>query len=760
MTRSANLCPWILIITLLSLLSTGSALAQPVGTVNVEFSNDGGTTFTDDITVDDMTNFLMRIHFDNTGDAQATASSIAATLPAGFALVAGTTTVCVEPSPGEILCNTDASQSGAIDEASVWSGQDLTISPTAGLFGQGVGLTSGALEFGKKRYINLHDCHYFNGVERFFTTADPDISGTNTSNTIDAAAACAGVVGAYGLAGTELRTADLLANRYVNYHECHYNFLTDHIIKVADGTATRASNTVDAAFNCAGTAGAHILHPDSAVTNFDVFGNRYLNLWECRVISGGDLISLNSLFGIGSNASNTADAAPSCPATVGAYTLNDSDIISLDLLDSTRGGGFVQVEVRAQSGGGMFDIDTSLAAAEFATEMDTGTVTVEAEEIPEPIPTVDLKYSQSCDLDFADMAMPYPGEVFTARIYYENIGSAGATGASISTTLPAGYTLVADTTRVCRETSAGVTVCNDDPDQGGPINEAAVWSGQTLTIAPMAGINSEPTDAASGVLDIGRKRYLNVHECHYYNGISDRLFLNVDQGQTGTNVSDTMDTTPICGAAAHGGTLVGGRVSTFDLHTGRYLNLHECQYHFFFTDRIFLAGNDYAGTNIGTIVDSVLSCAPIAGSHKLLAAESNIMSLDLAGKRYLNLHECVLQNLGDHIGITAGGSNGTNASDEADDLVECPSSSGAHTLVTGSVASMDMLDASRGGGYVEFQVTAGDVTGTFDQTADFAGNEFTTVSDTEQIMAAAGILFKNGFECGDTNMWSMVEITP
>ncbi|MCG8455145.1 MAG: hypothetical protein MI919_02620, partial [Holophagales bacterium] len=445
--------------------------AQALGTVDLLFSTDGGTLFTESATVDDMSTFLMRIYFDNVGDAPGTDAAVTAMLPAGFSRVPGTTQVCLEPTPGELVCNTDVGQGGPILESSVWAAQDLTISPTAGLYGQGVGLTSGHLAIGKNRYLNLHDCHYFNGAERFFVTADPDISGTNISGTIDAAAACAGTVGAYGLAGAELRTVDLLGQRYLNYHECHYNFFTDHIFRVTDGTATRTSNVEDGAFNCAGTAGAHILHPDSSVTNFDLFGFRYLNLWECRYISGGDLISLNTTFATGSNTSNTADVAPSCPAVQGAYTLNDSDHLALDTLDTTRGQGFVQVEVTAESGAGMFDFNAELGANEFAPETDLGTVTVIGIGPVGPIPSVDLKFSHSCGNSFADMAMPYPGETFLTRIYFDNTGDTAGTGSTITTSVPAGYTLVPGSTRVCLEPTPGETICNTDADQGGAIDE-------------------------------------------------------------------------------------------------------------------------------------------------------------------------------------------------------------------------------------------------------------------------------------------------
>lgn len=734
------------------------AIAQPQATVDLMFSTDGGATFSDMATVDEKETFLVRIYFDNTGDQPATGASAAMILPAGFARSGATTRVCLEPSDGEVVCSEDVGQSGAIDEASVWSGQELTISPTAGLSGAATGATSGLLEIGKQRFINIHDCHYFNGAERFFVTADPDIAGTNVANSLDVAAACAGTVGAYGNAGQELRSAGLLAQRYLNYHECHYNFFTDHIYRVTDGTATRTSNSVDASFNCAGTAGAHILHPDSLVINFDLLGKRYLNLWECRYISGSDLISLNSA---GSNTSATPDAGPSCPATIGAYSLNDADHLALDTLDSSRGRGFVEVEIAAATtGGGDFDLDTTLSASDFATESDTGTVTVVSTSIPMAFPTADLRFSHDCGNTFVDEASPYIGESFLTRVYFDNAGDASGTDAQITTSLPAGYALVADSTRMCLTPADGETICNTDPGQGGAIDESAVWSAGTLTIAPGAGVFGQDPNAISGGLPLGHKRYLNTHECHYFDGFSDRLFLTVSGGGTGTNVSNTIDTSVTCPATAHGRTLVDGQVTTYDLVGQRYLNIHECQYQFFFLDRIFLEGSGFTGTMASNQVDPTISCQPNAGGHTALPNESNLLTLDLAGQRYLNLHECVMLNGTDHIAIVAGPANGTNASDSADTLAQCPSMSGAHALVAGSVSALDLLDSTRGGGFVEYRVVAPDTAVNETQTATLDGTDFMAQVDMGNLLATTAQLFSSDFECGTTEGWSEVLIRP
>lgn len=728
--------------------------AQPVATVDVQFSDDDGATFNDAITITDGDTFVQRFYFDNTGDAPGTGTSITATLPAGFTRVPSSTTVCLEPTPGEVICNTDAGMGGAIDESTVWSGQDLTISPTAGLLAEAIGATAGILEIGKKRYFNLHECHYFNGAtDRFFINADPAIAGTNVSNTLDAAAACAAAASGYGLAGATVRAADLLGHRFLNYHECEYLFLTDRIWLNTDGTATRASNVIDGGANCAGTAGAHILVPaESQVDNVDLLGNRYLNLNECVYSNGSEAFAVNATSGNNTNGSATPDADAVCLPTAVAHSLIADYNIAYDLLDTARGRGYVEVEVTATPGAGDYVQNVAIDGNEFAQDTDMGTVTVMAPVVPGPNATVDLKFSRNGGASFTDDLRACEAETVTVRVDFNNSGDAVGTNASITTDLPAGFTLVPGSTRVCLEPTPGETVCNTDAGMGGAIDETAVWSGQTLSISPSAGLFGEGVDATTGLLEIGRKRYLNFHECQYFNGISDRVFVNTRSDVSGTNVGDTMDADATCAATAFGRTPAGMENTALDLLGTSQLNIHECQY-IFGLDRIFINGGSFSGTNTSTVADAAISCAGTAGAHTLLPAESSAIDIDIAGQRYLNFHECVFQSGDDLIGLNAGDALSTNASTDADTVATCPASTGAHTLIDSSLLVLDMLDASRGRGFVEFQAIAGNA-GPVDQNVALDATEITTAVDTGQVEGLTCLIFDDGFETGDTSRWS------
>src|SRR6185503_5938263 len=136
--------------------------------VTLVYSSDGGASWSTTPTVAPGGTLLARLYYANDTTGAIAGAQLATTLPAGFSLVAGSTRVCLNPSTttptspsaAELACNTDAGQSGAIAEGAVWSGSGLTISPTAGLFGQSASDTSGVLAMGKFRYVNLHQCGY------------------------------------------------------------------------------------------------------------------------------------------------------------------------------------------------------------------------------------------------------------------------------------------------------------------------------------------------------------------------------------------------------------------------------------------------------------------------------------------------------------------------------------------------------------------------------------------------------------------------
>ena len=62
---------------------------------------------------------------------------------------------------------------------------------------------------------------------------------------------------------------------------------------------------------------------------------------------------------------------------------------------------------------------------------------------------------------------------------------------------------------------------------------AAVWSGRTLTISSTAGLFSQGTGHTSGVLAMGKTRYLNLDDCTYYNGLDTYMKFDAEYPHVG-----------------------------------------------------------------------------------------------------------------------------------------------------------------------------------------------------------------------------------
>ncbi|HWJ96583.1 MAG TPA: hypothetical protein VNQ33_00405, partial [Acidimicrobiales bacterium] len=407
------------------------------------YSTDGGASWSSSVTVAPGGTVLVRQWYDNNGSAAETGASLSTTLPGGFSLNGGSTKVCLNPSTSspaspngsELVC-------ASSNEGAVWSGADLQVSPTAGLFGQSNGQTSGILEMGKKRYLNLHQCGYNRldpGMTEYVTTfaqlSGSYSAGTNASNTADAAPTC-GPGNVTNLLPTATLTSnmalDLMGQRYVNLNQCGYRRLDPGMTEYANTFAqvsgnysagTNASNTADAAPTCGPGNPANLEPPSSLTRNLalDLLGKRYVNLHQCgynrldpdmtEYITTG--VATPGNYSAGTNASNTADAAAVCGPGSGApdflaQTASLTAVKALDLLDTARGHGYVEYALTAppgptpeacaadpSAGSEAFAQDASLTSTPSGAKASSGTITVDWSLLSEPpcpedpIPLVD-----------------------------------------------------------------------------------------------------------------------------------------------------------------------------------------------------------------------------------------------------------------------------------------------------------------------------------------------------------------------------------
>lgn len=96
--------------------------------------------------------------------------------------------------------------------------------------------------------------------------------------------------------------------------------------------------------------------------------------------------------------------------------------------------------------------------------------------------------------------------------------------------------------------------------------------------------------------------------------------------------------------------------------------------------------NFNSGTNVSNTADTTLSCSPGGGGWSLLPANSAVQSFDLSENRNLNLHQCVWTSSGQYYtGLlpntpNANFNTGTNASSTADTVLKCSPGGGGWSL--------------------------------------------------------------------------------
>ncbi|MFI1827560.1 hypothetical protein ACH41E_14080 [Streptomyces sp. NPDC020412] len=150
--------------------------------------------------------------------------------------------------------------------------------------------------------------------------------------------------------------------------------------------------------------------------------------------------------------------------------------------------------------------------------------------------------------------------------------------------------------------------------------------------------------------------YLNLHQCVYYDSG------NIRQQQLttavpsrdgrflgGTNVSNTAQTSPVCGPG-DGRYLINTpntRMAALDLTAGRYLNLHQCVYYSANLDdhltTIVPRGFDFfsTGTNVSNTPETEPWCYAGHSDWLLVDLFSSVKSIDLTAGRYVNLQQCM-----------------------------------------------------------------------------------------------------------------------
>ncbi|GAA1008800.1 hypothetical protein Aple_081000 [Acrocarpospora pleiomorpha] len=354
--------------------------------IQIVYSTDNGNTWSSSLPVPNPSSWLTRVWYDNSDSAAYRDASVLAHIRSR--LVSGTTKVCLsprtsdpaKPDNSELACNTDAGQTGAINENAVWGGGlpepglgtidgqnwNLRISPTAGLFAEPRDLTKGILERGKKSYLHLQGCTYGNGgTDNFMSFVAnlpnaPFRTGTGVSNGPKPLTCGPGDAAyRYKQGSGATQAISLLGKRYFNLQQCVYNSGADLATVAVQQPQTNSSNVKAGPTGaCPGTGWAA---NNSRTQALDLLTLRYVNLQQCVYAKPGDFYTnLVQNSGDGqtrSPATDTGDTpqpanaacAPGYPTSY-RWVAANSATQAIDTEDTTRGAGFIEFEAQPEGG--------------------------------------------------------------------------------------------------------------------------------------------------------------------------------------------------------------------------------------------------------------------------------------------------------------------------------------------------------------------------------------------------------------------------
>ncbi|WUH98952.1 hypothetical protein OHR68_36480 [Spirillospora sp. NBC_00431] len=139
-------------------------------------------------------------------------------------------------------------------------------------------------------------------------------------------------------------------------------------------------------------------------------------------------------------------------------------------------------------------------------------------------------------------------------------------------------------------------------------------------VPPYVSHTAFPGLSGVAALDLTAGRYLNIHQCSYDSPSTGDILTTVLPGRelpTGTNVSNTIDTTAKCAAlkppyTSHRLHLGLTGVATLDLSAGRFINWHQCAYYSdnakdLFTTMVPVRDLP-TGTNVSNTADTSARC--------------------------------------------------------------------------------------------------------------------------------------------------------
>ncbi|MCW1250697.1 Ig-like domain-containing protein, partial [Acaricomes phytoseiuli] len=174
------------------------------------------------------------------------------------------------------------------------------------------------------------------------------------------------------------------------------------------------------------------------------------------------------------------------------------------------------------------------------------------------------------------------------RKWYDNKSESPVINASIQSAVPAGYNYVPGTTKNILSPGSQDLLTPSYDAISANISDA-VWVNGVLQVAPIAGHFGQRNDLRTGILEIGKKRYVSLVQCDYADSRNPPANLNssnwyssvVNAGgyRTNTNASNEKTVSSTCAARSPETWISqGGTIQNIDLLGNRYVNLVQCDY--------------------------------------------------------------------------------------------------------------------------------------------------------------------------------------
>ena len=353
------------------------------GQVSIDKKYYNGSAEVDSLSVNVSSSITVRLKYNNSSTASATAAQITDSIPTGFTLVTGSVKNCYS----DLSCIT-------LND-NLFSAGSINVAPLAGYYGYATdnSINQSSLEIGRKKYTKIVQCQDSTGEGDWYSPAGSDGSGgslgvSNSASAVSLIQMQANESGYCGAVGSTFQNGVFLsrAKRYIHQVKCEsatdIPYYGDWKIPL-----NQNASSVDLGISNSPTALTHsdILYgtPAYCITPgrtfasqvLDTLGKRYIHQIKCvDPTNFGDMYIPGNSDGLGGilGLSNTSTllTLSQIQATESAFCTGVGQTFESnvqDTLDVNNGYGYIEYRMTAPSYGGIFGTDVSMTGGFSAT---------------------------------------------------------------------------------------------------------------------------------------------------------------------------------------------------------------------------------------------------------------------------------------------------------------------------------------------------------------------------------------------------------